>query len=608
MATVRLGAFPSLNNKSLQDEIAKIFVKWFCNRFPAGFFNHIYIDTQISNANSYFINSATGELQKLESGAKIQQPALRVNIKQGSNNMHDVFGSLWNVNQQPGAFAIDTNLTGYKPFLYDCYGVTLATNDYTVRNNVEIIVSLQTKADQLAFFNIADTNIKNMYVQTIDEPVSIMIPTLYMEYIRDCVFKPELIALEKMEAGSDEKAAYRQKINDLFADYLHKFSGGAIKPFTEQVNDAGIKNYAYKLKRKHRITLHLDRPDGDEGTKKGSGYTNFQVTFSGWIEYANPVTFMSSVPAIIRGTKNDYFIRTSSKTDAQNNYKLMEFKEVFNDNRHLLDIDGSKWAHFYFEKEILMASNTENFNILDDVIVEEDTPSHYYIMKALLTFMKTNEDFRSTFKVCIYKGDEPLDPVDYTIDKDFNFTIRNCDLSKPYYIDVFINRGRYENYMEFITGRLQSIGIIIDGNESNTHVARGRGWFYLTKQYKSIDTETNANVIFIPIKTRDFEKADPQFDYYTLNIENEYIPIKNEVIEARPDLPYFMKTPDGTYVKIDRNKIMIPDPEYNYYIFDKNSHSYKECKKIKSFDVKNQYYVQQNQLKYAKIVASVEEN
>ena len=162
--------------------------------------------------------------------------------------------------------------------------------------------------------------------------------------------------------------------------------------------------------------------------------------------------------------------------------------------------------------------------------------------------------------------------------------------------------------MDFVTERLQSVGIIIDGNESNTHVSRGRGWFYLTKQYKSVDTETNANVIFIPIKTRDFEKADPQFDYYTLNIENEYIPIKNEVIEARPDLPYFMKTPDGTYVKIDRNKIMIPDPEYNYYIFDKNSHSYKECKKIKSFDVKNQYYVQQNQMKYAKIMASVEEN
>ena len=604
MATVRLGAFPSLNNKGMQDEIAKAFVKWFCNRFSAGFFNHIYLDTQISNASSYFMNNATGELQKLESGAKILQPSLRVNIKQGQNNMQDVFGSLWNVNQQPGAFAIDTNLTGSKPFLYDCYGVTLATNEYTIRNPIDITVSLQTKADQLAFYNIADSNIKNMYVQTIVEETSIMLPTLYLEYIRDCVFKPELIALEKMESDSEEKAQYRQKINEKFAEYLFKFSNGAIKPFTERTNENGVTNYLYKLKQKRMITFHLDKAEGDDGTKKGSAYTGFSVSFSGWMEYGNPVTFLSSVPAVIRGTKNDYFIRTSSKSDAQHNYKLMEFKEVFNDNRHLLAVDGIKWAHFYFEKEILMASNTEHFNILDDVIVEEDSPSHYYICKALMTFINDQDDFDNFFKVVIYKGDEILDESEYSVDKDFNFTIKNCDLVKPYYIDVFVRRGRYENAMEFITKRLESIGIYIDNKETNTHNAKDRGWFYLPKQYSAKDEETGVKQTFVPIKQRDFLRADPQYDYFTLNIEDEMIPIKNEVIERRPDLPFYMQTPDGQYVHIDREKIMIPDADYNYYTYNNDDHVYVECVKIAKFEPETQYYIPLNQMKTVKIRAS----
>lgn len=625
MSTIRLGTFPSLNNKGLQDDIAKAVLTWFIHRFPVGFFNHIYLDTQTTAASSYQMNNATGELQKIESGGKILQPCLRMNVKQGMNNHNDVFGSLWNVNQQPGAFNIDTDLTGSRPFLYDPYGIILATNEYTIRNQFEIIVDLQTKADQLAFFNICDNNLKNLYVQTIESDVGIILPSLLMEYIRNSVFKSELDLLNKMVADSTEKTEYRQKIVDNFNKYLYEFSGKSIKPFREFENETGVNNYIYKLFRKQLITMKFERPDGDEGTKKGAAYTNFQVTISGWIEYANPISFMSCVPAIVRGAKTDHFIRTSSKTTSDSKYHIMEFKEVFRDDRHLLDIDGSKWAHFYLEKELLMAANTEHFNILDDVIDENDTPSHYYITKALLHEIKSKGEFDALFKVIIYKNNEPLDKYYYDIDKDFNFTIRECDLSVPYYIDIFINKAFYSMKLDIITDKLKSIGIIIDENEVNSHLRENnispwwdeqddrvynadyhtdnmkhRAYWYNTDEYVGVTSENNTK-IFIPIKPQDFEIADDKYDYYIKMPNDSYLPVKNEVVEKRLDLDYYVEDNSGEMIKIDRKNIMIPDPNYKYFIFDRSDNMYKQLKKINKFNITKQYYILKDEHKITKI-------
>lgn len=609
MGTVRLGAFPSLNNKGLQDDVAKAIMEWFVHFFPNRFFNHLFLDTQVSNASSYIINEQTGEFIKAEPGQKILQPSLRINVKQGANNPQDVWGSLWNVNQQPGAFTIDTDLTGYKPFVYDPNGVIIATNEYTIKNNIEITVSLQTKADQLAFYNICDTNIKNLYVTVIDANVGIILPSLLMQYLRDVLFARELKLLTNMLSDDEEKTRYRTKINDMFAEWLYTWSNKCIKPVVEK-DENGVKNYIYKLFRKQRLTIRLDKPDGDEGNKKGGAYSGFSVNFSGYVEYANPITFISQVPAILRGMKNDYFIRTSSNTDNKANYRFMEFKEVFKDNRRLVFVDGTRWDHFYFEREIMMAKTTENFNMIGEVITEKDTPSHYYIINALMTFIHTKEEFNNLFQIIIYKNN---DPVRFTVDEKFNITIENCDLNVPYYIDVFVSKAMYKNYMERVQDILYRNGIIIDPFESNHHRngylisdnpthkhgvdpeyvdkihSNNRGYFYLTRNEEGYDKNRSPEM-FVPIKPQHFTQASEEWVYYIVSTDGIMIPVENKIVEQRDDLQYYILD-DGEYVKIRRESVLIPVKGYTYYIFDKYTRQYTVCENLEQFDPKTQYYI-----------------
>lgn len=630
MGTVRLGVFPSLNNKQLQDDIAKSVMNWFIEKFPMGFFQHIYLDTQTSTANQYTINTATGELQPYQSGEKILQPNLKITIKQGGNNHDDVWGTKWwNTNQQPGAFAIDTDLTGYKPFIYGPYGIILATNEYTVRNSVEIRVTVQSKADQLAFCNIADSNIKQMYVQIIDADTKIYLPTLLMEYIRSCVFKPEILALDKMLADSEEKKEYRQKINENFSKYLYTGSNGAIKPGKAIENETGITNYMYQLSRKQRITLHLDKYDADDGNKKGGLYDSFNITFSGYIEYANPVSFVTSVPAIIRGTKNNWFIKSSSNTDSKNYYATIKFKEVYRDDRHLVAVDAQAWQHFYFESELLMASNVDEFDMLDDIIDPNDTPTHYFVLKALLELTKEFDNFDQMFKIIIYKNNEPLDRVYYSIDKNFHVVVKNCDLSVPYYIDIWINRRLYAQYSKLMIQRLESLGLNINWDEPNKHFSRGlfekqdgthlmrQGVLYSPEDLKLImdklsnfepgsarlqfqmptlkvgETDRNEVNQFVPIKKNDFLVSDPDYVFYIFNSKfNKYIAVTDDVIKTRPDLDYFIKDPSSDQMlKVDYSKILKPSDKFDYYIYDKSTKKYIYVKDLTDFDPIQQYYV-----------------
>ena len=598
MGTVRLGVFPSLNNSLFQDEIAKDVMNWFMQRFPINFFSHVYLDTGSGNANQYVVNKETGKLEKYQSGQKILQPALKIKIKQGGNNPDEVFGSLWNTNQQPGAFAIDTDLTGYKPCCYGTHGVIVATNEYTIRNNVEINVQLQTKADQLAFCNIADTNIKNLYVNIIESETYVPMPNLLMEYLRSCVFKPEILALDKMKSNSKEKLKYQQQINEDFSKYLYVGSNGAIKPFKE-FDNKGLTQYVYKLGRKQRITLRLNKYEADDGQKRGGVYTAWNVSFSGYIEYANPISFVTSVPAIIRGTKNNWCIRSSANTDDRNYYATVLFKEVFKDDRHLKFIDNRDYFHFYFESELLMSSTVEDFNLIDDVIDEEDTPTHYYIAKTLIKASKKIGSFNQLFKVFIYKNNDPIPSSDYRIDEDFNFHIENCDLSVPYYIDIWIHRRLYKEYKKHIQREIDTLGIKLNWDEENRHFNRGK--YYMTKHIKARakSGKKETDMIFVPIKKEDFLIVDTGFDYFIYNEDSKtYIPVKNEVVECRPDLDYYIRDAKGRYIPIDRNKALYPDPGYDYYTYDRNTDLFYKAKVGSKFDDLQQYYIPEGQSKY----------
>ena len=60
------------------------------------------------------------------------------------------------------------------------------------------------------------------------------------------------------------------------------------------------------------------------------------------------------------------------------------------------------------EKNWNSLSKEEKFNILDEVIDPNDTPSAYYIISALLDTIKTKEEFKRLFDIDIYKQDEPF--------------------------------------------------------------------------------------------------------------------------------------------------------------------------------------------------------
>ncbi len=641
MGTVRLGVFPSLNNKNLQDDIAKGVMNWFLERFPIGFFQHIYLDTQTSTANQYTVNNATGELVPYVSGEKILQPSLKISIKQGGNNSNDVWGTkFWNVNQQPGAFAIDTDLTGTKPIMYGPYGVIVGLNELTVKNSVEIKITVQSKADQLALCNILDTNVKQMYVQIIEKETNLILPTLLMEYIRSCVFKPEILALDKMLADSKEKLEYRQKINDNFTKYLYVGSNGSIKPFKEHENETGLINYMYKLLRKQRITLHLDPYDAGDGNKKNGIFDSFDVSFNGYIEYANPIAFETSIPAIIRGTKNNWFIKSSSNTDAKNYYATIKFKEVYKDDRHLIAVDADKWQHFYFESELLMSSQVDEFDMLDDIVDVDDTPTHYFILKALLELSKEYDSFNDLFKVIIYKNNDPLDRLYYSIDKNFHVIVKNCDLTVPYYIDIWINRQLYSQYKQIMMSRLKSAGLDLNWDEPNKHFSRGlfllQDGYHLIRHDIHYDPLELKSVIeklsctepgssnmqfqipslypgkdsndmptrFIPIKKSDFLIPDKDYDYYIFNDKiNEFIAVKNEVVKSRPDLDYYIKDPSSNeMLKVDYKNIMVPSPDFNYYIHDLQSDKYIYLKNLTEFETIQQYYITEEQYENYSII------
>lgn len=632
MGTVRLGVFPSINNKIMQDKIANQVCDWFINKFPVGFFNHVYIDTQNKNASQYIINS-NGEFAKYESGQKIVPPNIRFTIEQGANNIKDAFNGIYNVNMKPGAFTIDTDLEGYKPIYEDCYGSILAINDYPIRNNISVTITLQTKADQLAVANILNSNFKaGTYGDIIVCDSVIPLPNLLMEYFRSCFFKPEIMNLSKMKTDDPQYDSYKKEINKKFMEFIYRFSNGAIKPY--KAADLGVSdyNFVYGYERKQRVFIKFDDPDLDTGSKKGNVYDHFNITLSGSIDYANLISFITSVPAIIRGTKNNWYLKTSDNRDKNLYYSTMKFKEVYRENRFLKPI-SSKYIHFYLERELLMSLKEESFDLLDEILIKKQFPAHYHVMKALLSMIKSQEDFNKLFKVCIYKDRYLIE--DYEIDKNFHFKIHNCDLSVPYYIDIFLRKDEYQKYLDKMENYLDKHEI--NWNEVNYNTNRGynNNMLYgsfkgkiiknhneiqfdpnyigrdISKMYTSSNPDrgstwniryndgeqgTATNNVFSPIKTQLYLVPDPSYEYYIKEYET-----------GTYDSPLLVK--DGYLTKFDEkidkyyyynnfnelieNKAKEPNrkKEYYHYIYKYTKEIYTKINVENGFNINKDYYI-----------------
>ena len=603
MGTTRLGVFPSIHNKQNLNDLAFDICNFFIDKFPVGFFHHVYIDTQDSNANQFLVND-DGKFMQYESGQKITAPHIKFVIKQGRNNIDEAYNGFWNTNQQPGAFSIDTDLTGYKPILYDPYGIILATNDLPIRNTIDITIQINTKADQLSIMNILDSNIRRMYGYEVDVDSDIIIPNLLMEYIRSCVFRKEINILRKLEDSNDEKIKGMQEINKNFMEYLYKYSNKGIIPYKMKDRD-DESDVVFSLKRKQRVYLKLEPYEIDEGNKKSNLYKTFNISISGTFDYANIISFITSVPSIVRGTKNPWFIRSSDNKDKMNYYHTIKFKEVFKDARKRAYVNMKKYSHFYLEKEILMASKTDTFNIIDDIIEKDESPSHYALIKALMSYVKTDSDFKSLFKVVIYKNNDVLDSSNYTIDKNFQFIVKNCDLSVPYYIDVFVNSSEYSSILNDIKSKLDDIGI--DWKEPNEHTSyKGQTMFNIISNTSNIESVDNDYMIIKPILY-----LVPNTDYtYYIYINDSYKELSN-LIEFKDNLAYYiLDETSGKYTEIDTDSYLIPNKKYTYYTRTEdtsNNITYTKCSNLTAFDRNIDYYISNSDSGFGKIV-SVSDN
>ncbi len=52
---------------------------------------------------------------------------------------------------------------------------------------------------------------------------------------------------------------------------------------------------------------------------------------------------------------------------------------------------------------------------------------------------------------------------------------------------------------------------------------------------------------------------------------------------------------NGEYVLIDINNILIPNPEIDFYTYDRNSDRYLKCEDLKEFDRLQNYYITADQ-------------
>ena len=652
MGTTRLGIFPSLDNKVMYDLVDKGLTEWILGRFPNDFFTHVFIPDQSSVANNFTLNK-DGELIPVNTAPVLQPPYVRMNVTHSINNQSEVFGTdIMNPNQQPGAFMIDTDLTGYRPIYQDPFHVIISLNERTIRCEFTITMTVQNKADQIGLMNYLDTFLKMNYVQVIDIPTVIPMHNLLMEYVRSCIFKPEILALDRMIDDKDTQNKFKSSINEMFMAMMYDYSQNHIKPYKpsqkekdSEGNLIDIKNYSYCYNQMNKIYVKFDKYSADEGNKKNNLYNSFSVSVSGNFDVGIPISFITSIPAIIRGTRNNWYLKSSDNKTRDNYYQMIQFKEVFEDNRHLVALNPNIWRHFYYEKELMMSSVTENFNILDDIIDISESPSHYYIMKALLSMVTTQEEFNKLFKVVIYKNDEPIDNNLFEIDKEFNFKVYQCNLTVPYYIDVFINASIFKSNINAIRTKLENNGInwwnyfdkamknekdisfsyftniiktdfksyflgqsgkinnssnvnyryVINPYESNTHVDRGyRGIGYIP-HYK---VQKGTDIEFVPIKYINFIVPDTQFEYYILNSDNKYIKLSNDEIASIVDkLSVFIKV-GNQYVECDYDKIMIADTKYKYYIYDKATDTFILQTNLTYFDKIQQYYILKSEYNY----------
>lgn len=100
------------------------------------------------------------------------------------------------------------------------------------------------------------------------------------------------------------------------------------------------------------------------------------------------------------------------------------------------------------------------------------------------------------------------------------------------------------------------------------------------------------------IISSEFLTVDPQFEYYFLNEDENYIKIDPEDVETMIEKHTFYIKVGKKYVECDPVKILIPDPKYKYYIFDKESNTYVYQENITSFDPIQQYYITKDDYRY----------
>lgn len=439
MATYRTSVFPALDNKRAMDIVSRAVAGYFINLFPVNFFRYVYIDTLTGMPNLYITKNGSLEMVT-EEVQQTEYPRLVIRIKPKANNVEEtIFEKLISIYKYPAAQLIRSdNTLAFTFFDGDPYHIKISSMDDYTRSDIEFQIMVRTRDDQQAVANILATYCKKEYGYPFMVKTEYQLPSNMTEHIKRCIYMKELTALNNsvgyMTEG--ERNKIQTEIQNQFSAYLNQYSYQDIVP----MDDNRGSGKSYLLRRGLRVYLNIEQWEKDEGNKKENVYENFSLTSSGYYECYHPITFLTTIPSIIRGSSNSKIIPTSVDTDNDGKVHTILSREAYSEERNdpVDKINMTKnWVKVFDEREIVFDNREEELIDIIDWIPEYDKVTKKTL--ELLVKYSTINEIRENVKIFVYEDRDVIDPIRYCLLDGMVLSVKNNDTDKCYYIEVYLN-------------------------------------------------------------------------------------------------------------------------------------------------------------------------
>lgn len=450
MATYRTAVFPAINNMRAMNDVSKSVAKFFIDLFPIDFFKYIYVDTLEGIPSLYITKNGVLEMINEEVN-QAEYPRLIIRVKPKANNIEEtIFEKIVSIYKYPLAQLIRSdNALAFTFFDGDPYHIKISSMDDYTKSEIEFQIIVRSRTDQQAVANILATCCKKEYGYPFMVKTEYILPYDLTDHLKHCIFLKEKNAMIDVNGymNEEEIKEVNKKINDQFVSYLNQYSYGDIVPLNPDESSNGRREFL--LRRGLRIYLNIDNWEKDEGNKKENVYENFTLSANGYYECYHPLSFITTVPSIIRGQSNSKLIPTSNALDNNLNVRTMMAREAYCEERNFPlerhSLEGL-WTKVFDEKEVVLDNKeTETIDILDWV------SENQFVSKTLELLVKnsTIDELRKNVKVFIYEDRDIIDDSRYYIDDGLVLVINNNDTEKCYYIELYINNA-------FMNRRLQT--------------------------------------------------------------------------------------------------------------------------------------------------------